>query len=523
MMTDSFDNIIIGAGHNGLVCAAYLARAGRSVLVLEANEQVGGAAITREFAPGFSVSAGAHLLCLFSPDIVSDLGLDGYGLNLAASDLNTVALSADGNHLTLDGDHADGAGLSESDLAAYPLFLHKYRRFAGILQKTFTSRPPRVGNNSIRELARLAGLSLNMRLLGQDLMRELMRTGAINIYDVLQETFADERLKGALGMDALLGANLGPRSPGSVLTYLYRLTGRLHANDSGVSVVAGGMGSVTGALRNAAEAAGAEIRTATPVSRILLDRDRVTGVETAAGERIDSRLVVSNADPKTTFLQLVGARNIETGFARRIDNIRMQGKSAKLHLALDGLAAFSGLTTAQSGQRLLIAPSLTHIERAFDDSKYGRFSEQPVMEISVPSIHDDGLAPAGKHVLSAIVQYAPFELRSGWDSGRNDFKQLLIRRLEEYAPGISKQVVAAELLTPPDLESEFNIHGGHWHHGEYSMDQFMMLRPVPGAAHYATPLAGLYLCGAGCHPGGGVMGLPGRNAANEILKQEKPL
>ena len=522
-MTDSFDNIIIGAGHNGLVCAAYLARAGRSVLVLEANEQVGGAAITREFAPGFSVSAGAHLLCLFSPDIVSDLGLDRHGLKRAASDLNTVALSADGNHLTLGGDHADGAGLSENDRTAYPLFLHKYRRFAGILRKTFTNRPPRVANNNIKELARLAGLGLNMRLLGRDLMRELMRTGAINIYDVLQETFADERLKGALGMDALLGANLGPRSPGSVLTYLYRLTGRLQTNGSGVSVVAGGMGTVTRALRNAAEAAGAEIRTATPVKRVLLDRDRVTGVETAAGERIDSKLVVSNADPKTTFLHLVGSRNIETGFARRIDNIRMQGKAAKLHLALDGLPEFSGLTTAQSGQRLLISPSLNHIERAFDDSKYGRFSEQPVMEISVPSIHDDGLAPAGRHVLSAIVQYVPFKLRSGWESGRNDFRQLLIRRLEEYAPGISKQVIAAELLTPPDLESEFNIHGGHWHHGEYSMDQFMMLRPVPGAAHYATPVAGLYLCGAGCHPGGGVMGLPGRNAANEILKQEKPL
>ena len=522
-MDKSHDVIIIGAGHNGLVCAAYLARAGCSVLVLEANEQVGGAAITREFAPGYSVSAGAHLLFQFSARIVSDLELDRHGLDWAASGLNTVALSADGNHLTLGGDHVDGAGLSETDRAAYPVFLHKYRRFAGLLRKTFSSRPPRVGSNDIKELARLAGLGLNMRLLGQDLMRELMRTGAINIYDVLQETFADERLKGALGMDALLGANLGPRSPGSVLTYLYRLTGRLHANDSGVSVAAGGMGSVTRALRNAAEAAGAEIRTATPVKRILLDRDRVTGVETAAGERIDSKLVVSNADPRTTFLQLVGARYIETGFARRIDNIRMQGKAAKLHLALEGLPVFSGLTTAESGQRLLIAPSLKHIEHAFDDSKYGRFSAQPVMEINIPSIHDDGLAPAGKHVLSAIVQYAPFELRSGWDSGRNDFEQLLVKRLEEYAPGISKQVITAELLTPPDLEREFNIHGGHWHHGEYSMDQFMMLRPVPGAAHYATPLAGLYLCGAGCHPGGGVMGLPGRNAANEILKQEKPL
>ena len=520
-MTERYDVIIIGAGHNGLVCAAYLARAGCSVLVLESNGQVGGAAITREFASGYSISAGAHLLFQFSARIVSDLELDRHGLEWAASDLTTVALSADGSHLTLGGDHVDGAGLSESDRAAYPLFLHKYRRFAGILRKTFTSRPPRVGSNNIMELARLAGLGLNMRLLGQDLMRELMRTGAINIYDVLQETFTDERLKGALGMDALLGANLGPRSPGSVLTYLYRLTGRLQANGSGISVVAGGMGNVTRALGNAAAAAGAEIRTATPVNRVSLDRDRVTGVETAAGERIDSRLVVSNADPRTTFLHLVGARNIETGFARRIGNIRMQGKAAKLHLALDGLPAFSGLTTAQSGQRLLIAPSLNHIEHAFDASKYGRFSEHPVMEINIPSVHDAGLAPPGRHVLSAIVQYVPFKLRPGWESGRNDFKQLLVRLLEEYAPGISKQVSAAELLTPPDLEREFNIHGGHWHHGEYSMDQSMMLRPAPGAAHYATPVTGLYLCGAGCHPGGGVTGLPGHNAAKEILKQEK--
>ena len=518
-MSSKYDVIIIGAGHNGLVCAAYLARSGRSVLVLEANEQVGGAAATREFAPGYSVSSGAHLLCGLSPRVIRDLALERHGLELAAGGLDTVALTPDGNHLTLGRDSVDGSGLPEGDGAAYPLFLRKYRRFAGVLQKTSMRRPPRLSNNSPSELARLAGLGLDLRLLGKDLMREMLRTGAINIYDVLQETFADDRLKGALGTDALLGANLGPRSPGSVLTYLYRLTGALAGNAA--TLPAGGMGTVTRALRNAAETAGAVIRTAAPVGRILLDLDKVTGVETASAEQIAGRLVVSNADPKTTFLQLVGARHIETGFAERVNNIRMQGKAAKLHLALDGLPEFRGLSRAQTGLRLLTAPSLDYIERAFDASKYGRFSEQPVMEIIVPTIHDGSLAPQDKHVLSAIVQYVPFKLRSGWDTGRDALRQLLIDHLEHYAPGIGKQVAAAELLVPPDLESEFNMHGGHWHHGELSLDQFMMLRPVPAAARYATPVAGLYLCGAGCHPGGGVTGLPGRNAAVEILKREK--
>ena len=517
-MTEQFDVIIIGAGHNGLICASYLARAGYSVLVLEANDQVGGAAITREFAPGYSISAGAHLLYLLAPTIVSDLQLDRHGMSFAVTGMDTVALSADGNHLTLGANAVDGS-LSDADRSAYPRFMKKFLRFAGILQKTFMTRPPRLAHAAPGELAGLTRLGLNLRLLGREQMQELLRTGAINIYDVLQETFADDLLKGALGMDALLGANLGPRSPGSVLTWLYRLTGRLYG--SGVSVPAGGMGTVSQALRNVAETAGVKIRTATQVKRVLLDRDRADGVETTTGEQIGSRLVVSNADPKTTFLQLVGARHIETGFARRIGNIRMRGKAAKLHLALDGLPKFTGLTGAQSGQRLLIAPSLMHIERAFDDSKYGRFSAQPVMEISVPSIHDGTLAPKDTHVLSAVVQYAPFRLRAGWEAGKDIFKQLLVEQLEQYAPGIGKQIVAAELLAPPDLEREFNMHGGHWHHGELSLDQFMMLRPVPAAARYGTPVAGLYLCGAGCHPGGGVTGLPGRNAALEILNQEK--
>ena len=512
-----YDAIIIGAGHNGLVCATYLAKAGRKVLMLEANEQVGGAAITRSFAEGYSVSAGAHLLHLLHGQIVSDLNLTGHGLKMAARGLKTVALSTDARHLLLDRDVISGDGLAEGEAEAYRDFQQKLRRFAKIVQKTFMTRPPRLVHKNRQDLMTLARLGLSVRMLGREDMRELLRIGATNIYDVLQEDFQSELLKGALGFDAVLGSNMGPRSPNSVLSYLYRMTGQVGENDSAISVPVEGMGNVTVALRNAAEAAGVEIRTGVAVDRVLLDVDKVTGLETADGEKIECDLLVSNTDPKTTFLKLVGARNLETGFARRVDNIRMKGKAAKLHLALDSLPTFTGLEEQQLGERLIIAPSLHYLEQAFDHSKYGEYSSAPAMEISIPTVHDASLAPAGKHVLSAIVQYAPYDLRVGWESHREPFKQLVLDKLAEYAPGIQEQLVHSELLTPQDIEAEFNIHGGHWHHGEYTLDQFMMLRPVPGAAQYSTPVQGLYLCGAGSHPGGGVMGLAGRNASTEII------
>ncbi len=512
----NFDTIIIGAGHNGLVCASYLAKAGRKVLVLEANEQVGGAAITREFAEGFSVSACAHLLNLLHPQVISDLSLEQHGLKMAATDLSTIALSSAGEHLVLKRDSLSGNGIGVSEQQAYRDFQDKLRRFSKILQKTFMKRPPRLVHKDPADLMNLASLGLSVRMLGREDMRELLRIGAINIYDVLQESFDNELLKGALGFDAVLGSNLGPRSPNSVLTYLYRLSGQLDSTDTAVSLPEEGMRGLGTALRKSAEAAGVEIRTGVAVRRVLLDVDRATGVETVAGEKLNSDLVVSNADPKTTFLQLVEARNLESGFTRRVNNIRMQGKAAKLHLALDGLPEFSGLNEIELGQRLVISPNLDYLEKAFDHSKYGEYSNAPALEVSIPSIHDKSLAPEGKHVLSAIVQYAPYNLRAGWDTNKEVFTNLVIDLLAEYAPGIKEQVSASELLTPVDIESEFNISGGHWHHGEYTLDQFMMLRPVPGAAQYSTPVKGLYLCGAGSHPGGGVMGLAGRNAANEI-------
>jgi phytoene dehydrogenase-like protein len=281
------------------------------------------------------------------------------------------------------------------------------------------------------------------------------------------------------------------------------------------------MGAVTSALGAAAERNGVSIRTSSRVKRIQIDGDRIQGVELDNGEQIAAAAVVSNADPRTTFFGLLGARHLEAEFVRRIDNIRMNGNAAKLHLALDRLPEFTGLAQDKAGERLLIAPDVTYVERAFDHSKYGRYSTEPALEITIPSVHDDSVAPTGQHVLSAVVQYAPYALKEGWETGKQAFLDQLIDLIGRYAPDLRQRVVAAELLTPVDIEREFGMTGGHWHHGEYALDQAFMLRPVPGAAQYTTPINGLFLCGAGCHPGGGVMGNAGRNAAKVVLARGK--
>jgi len=315
----------------------------------------------------------------------------------------------------------------------------------------------------------------------------------------------------------VMGTHLGPRSPNTILTYLYRLAG----NQGKISQPRGGMSSVSEMLAHSARDNGATLRTSMPVLRIVVANGRVEGVETENGEIFSSHLVVSNADPKSTLFDLVNPRHVETGFTRRINNIRMRGNAAKLHLALDGLPAFQGLDKKALGERLIIAPDIHYVERAFNPAKYGETSPDPVMELTIPSLRDNELAPTGKHVLSAIVQYAPYNLKGGWtDEAREAFKQTAISKISEYAPDLSERIVASELLTPVDIEKEFRITGGHWHHGELALDQFLFVRPVAGAAQYEMPLEGLYLCGAGTHPGGGVSGAAGRNAARTILKRE---
>jgi phytoene dehydrogenase-like protein len=349
-------------------------------------------------------------------------------------------------------------------------------------------------------------------------MRELLRIGGMNVHDLLEEHFSGGALKGALAFDALLGTNFGPRSPGTVLTLLYRLAAEAASGTQGLALPRGGVGAVGDAIARAAVAAGATIRPGSPVKRILVESDRAAGVELDSGERIAAAVVVSNADPKTTFLGLLGAAHLDTGFVRRVRHLRSQGLAAKLHLALDRAPTFPAVSGTALKGRLLIAPSLQYLERAYNHSKYGEYSSEPAMEVTLPSSNDADAAPSGKHVLSAVVQYAPYALKDGWANERERFKDLCIRLLDRYAPGLESSVVAAELLSPLDIEQEFRISGGHWHHGELAFDQFFMVRPVPGAAQHRTPLAGLFLCGAGCHPGGGIMGIAGRNAARQILE-----
>ena len=514
-MTNSSRIIIIGGGHNGLVCAAYLAKAGKQVTVLEAADQVGGAAATREFAPGFKASC-AHLMYLLDQDISKELGLKSNGLAIAKSRLDTIALAEDGNHITIKARSVDGGGLSKEDRAAFKEYRRFMSKFAAVIAAMHNLVPPRITQER-GDLMTLGKLALKVRMLGRDDMREFLRIGGINIHDILKENFDNPLLKGALSLDAVLGTFSGPRSNNSVFTALHRMSGNNAGAAGTASVAAGGMGAVTEALAAAARKAGANIRTSSPVSRILMDGMRVAGVELADGEQIPASTVVSNADPKTTVMDLLGARHVEAGFARKVNNIRAKGNTAKLHLALDGLPDFKGVSKAQSGERLVIAPTVEYVESAFNHCKYGEFSAKPVAEITIPSIHDSSLAPDGKHVLSAIVQYAPRHLGAGWSEGKSAFMEVIMDVLSKYAPDIREKTIAAELLTPEDIESEFRMPGGHWHHGEMSLDQFLMLRPVPKSAQYKTPVDGLFFCGAGCHPGGGIMGSAGRNAANVVL------
>jgi phytoene dehydrogenase-like protein len=510
-----FDSIVIGAGHNGLVCAALLAREGRRVLVLEAASQVGGAALTREFAPGFRVSAGAHLLHLMPHELLRRLDLQSHGLQWAAQRMPTTVLGA--APLTFAEDLAR-QGVSAADAAAFTVYSARMQRFAAALAPIFSKTPPRLGTTAWADRWALLRMGWQLRKLGRRDMRELLRIGGMNVYDLLEEQFESAALKGALGLDAVLGANFGPRSPGTVLTLLYRLAAQAAAGSAGLSQPKGGMGALCDALAKAAAAAGAVIRLDAPVARILVQADRACGAQLESGEQILARHVISSADPKSTFLKLLGTAHLDTGFVRRVNHIRSLGLAAKLHLALKRAPPFAKVSAQALRGRLLIAPSLEHIERAFNHAKYGEFSASPVMEITVPSLNDATLAPEGQHVLSAIVQYAPYALKEGWETGRQRFLDAAIDALERVAPGLRDCILAAEVVTPQDMEREFRISGGHWHHGDLAFDQILMVRPVPGAAQYRTPIAGLFLCGAGSHPGGGVMGVAGRNAAHRVLR-----
>ncbi len=513
---DRYDSIIIGAGHNGLVCAAYLAQAGQRVLVLEAADTPGGLAANREFHPGFRTSV-AHTVNHFSQKVADDLNLASVGFETTSNLLPTIGLSADQEHVVLHQDSVSGT--SADDSASYQNYVRLMQRFAHALRPSWLKTVPRIGSMDMSDLLTFGRMGLNIRMLGKRDMREFLRIASLPARDLMDEFFDNDILKATLSWDGLIGAKMAPRSPNSaVLAMLYRMSGESRGAHA---IPVGGIQRLVKALCMSATNSGVDIRNAAAVHRILIDGSadglKAAGVQLADGEKIEADHVISATDPQRTFLDLVGIEHLDIGFTNRIRRLRCDGYVAKLHLALSALPEFDGLEQADG--RMIIAPDLDAIEFAYDDAKYGECPTKPVMEIVIPSVHEASLAPDGQHVLSAHVMYVPYRLKGGWtDTARDLICERAIDTIARYAPRLREQIIHSEFLTPADLEQDYRVTGGHWHHTEFAIDQMLMMRPTYEAAQYSTPIPGLFLCGAGCHPGGGLMGGAGHNAAHEILR-----
>lgn len=513
---DRYDSIIIGAGHNGLVCAAYLAKAGQRVLLLEASDSAGGLGASREFHPGFHASV-AHSVSHFSATIASDLKLQSHGFDAAGNTLPTVGLSSNQEHVTLHQGAVSGTGTDDTN--AYRHYCEMMQRFSDVLKPFWLKTMPRVGSANLADMMTFGHIALNLRRIGKKDMQEFLRIVSLPARDLMDENFNNDLLKAMLSWDGLIGAKMAPRSPNSaVLAMLYRLSGQSRGAHM---IPRGGVDGLIAALSASAVASAAQIRYRAAVRRILIDSNSegqvATGVQLVDGEEIAADRVISATDPQRTFLSLVGVEHLDIGFTNRIRRLRCEGYVAKLHLALDSLPEFKGLE--QANGRMILAPNMDAIEFAYDNAKYGECPDDPVMEIVIPSVHDTSLAPNGQHVLSAHVMYVPHTLKDGWsDAARDQLCDRVIGTIARYVPRIREQILHREFLTPADLERDYHVTGGHWHHTEFAMDQMLMMRPTYEAAQYRTPIAGLYLSAAGSHPGGDITGMAGHNAAREILR-----
>lgn len=535
-MSATHDAIIIGAGHNGLVTAFYLARAGLKPLLVERRAVAGGAAATDEFAPGFKCSTLAHSTGPLAPDIVRDLQLERYGLETIQPEASVFAPALDGRALVLYQDTARSAqqiaAFSQKDAGQYAEFERVLGRLAAVIEELLSETPPSIDQPSAADLWHLVKVGRRFRSLGKKDMLRLLRWGPMPVADLAAEWFESGILRALVATRGIFGTFLGPRSPGTSAVLLMRAAADPHPVGA-ASFVKGGMGALSQALVKAASEAGAELRTSAEVSYIAVRDGRAAGVVLSTGEEIGARMVISNADPRRTFLGLLDPVYLDPDLILRMRNYRCHGTVAKVNLALAGLPSFTALKSADQSTgsvlaalagRILIAPEVDYLERAFDDAKYGSFSRQPWLEIAIPSLTDPTLAPAGQHVVSIYVQYAPFKLKTGdWDAQREALGDAVIRTLAEYAPDLPGLILHRQVITPRDLEETYGLTGGHIFHGELALDQLFTMRPLLGWARYRTPLGGLYLCGSGTHPGTGLTGVSGRNAAREILSDGKKL
>jgi phytoene dehydrogenase-like protein len=515
--------IIIGAGHNGLIAAFYLAKAGLKPLVLERRDTVGGAAITEEIHPGFHCPTLSHVAGPLSGDIARDLNLARHGVEWIRPDPSLFAPREDGLPLILHRDPVQSSKLigafSSADAQRYPKYQKSVENISSVLRGLLAQTPPSIESPTIGDAWGLLKGAYGFRRLGKADAYRLLRWIPMPAADLVGEWFDSEPLKAALAARGVFGASLGPRSPGSGALMLVQSA--LGTGAETIAFVRGGPGALTAALAAAAREAGAEIRTGVTVSRITSRGDETAGVVVDDGSEIEARVVVSNIDPRRTLLDLVGPTHLDPTFVGSVMTYRSAGTVAKVNLALSGLPRFEG---ADPDGRLLagrihIGPTLDHIERAFDEAKYGDFSTRPWLDVAIPSLSDPSIAPAGAHVMSVNVQYAPYHLKAGsWVDRRESLGDTVVQEIARYAPQLPGLVVHRQVLTPLDLEERYGLTGGHIFHGEPGLDQLFSMRPFYGWARYRTPIRGLYLCGAGTHPGCGVNGLSGANASREILK-----
>ncbi len=536
-MADKRDIVIIGGGHNGLVTAFYLAQSGFKPLVLERSAQVGGAAVTDEFHPGFRCSTLAHTAGPIRPEIVRDMRLEQHGLRLITPEVCVTALSPDGRTLTLYQDAEKSAqaiaAFSQKDAAKYPEFQQSLGKISKVIAEALATTPPDIDHPSSGDLWSMLKTGRAIRNLGKKDMYRLLRWGPMAVADLAAEYFETELLRAVVAARGIFGTFLGPWSAGSALVLLIRAAGDSHPAGSAM-FAAGGMGALTQAMASAAKAAGAEIRTGADVIEIRVQNGAATGVLLSTGEEIHARAVVSNADPKHTLLKLTDPTHLSPDFVQKLQHYRGNGTVAKVNLALAGLPRFTALKNGDASAldasalrgRIHIGHEIDYLERAFDESKYGSFSRQPYLEATIPSLTDPTLAPEGKHVMSIYMQYAPYKLKGDWplcdwDIQRKALGQTVVKTLAEYAPNLPELILTHQIITPRDLEEVYGMTGGQIFHGELALDQFFTMRPLLDWARYRTPIQNLYLCGSGTHPGAGLTGGSGTNAAREILKELK--
>jgi phytoene dehydrogenase-like protein len=521
-----FDAIIIGAGHNGLVTAGYLARAGRRVLVLERRDVVGGACVTEETFPGFKVSTAAYVNSLFRKEIVNDLRLREYGYEVLPRDPSSFTPFPDGRSLLMGPDAAltrrEIAKFSARDAERYPGYEAMLQRAADFVEPTLTMTPPDLFRPRLRDLKTLMTLVRGFRRLGPKAAGETLEilTGAART--ILDRWFESEELKATLATDAIIGAMASPSMPGTAYVLFHHVMGETDGKRGVWGYVRGGMGGLTQALAASARDRGVVIRCNADVANILVRDNRVTGVALTSGDELHAPVVASNADARVTFLGLLDRKLLPDDLVQAVERLSYDSASLKINVALAELPDFRALPGSAPGPQhrgtIHICPDQDYIERAYDDAKYGRPSASPVLECTIPSVVDPTVAPPGQHLMSMIVQYAPYKLRAGsWDQERDAFADRCFDLLNDYAPNFKRSVLARQVLAPPDLERMFNLTGGNIFQGAMTLGQLFTFRPAIGCTGYRTPIRGLYICGSAAHPGGGVMGIPGWNAAREIL------